>query len=160
VRSSSPPLLTSFLLRAPQVVLAAGIALAANGIDSPRGRWVVRGLAVLLALRLMPPTDFFTGASGDPNYRQMMLLTLAGLGLVTVAMLLARVSPRAQADVLFALLVIGLVGGWVGLSRAEVLLDNFEMEVQLGLGVVVWSAALVLLGYLLIESFRRERARI
>ncbi len=141
VRSSSPPMLTSFLLRLPQVVLAAALALAANGLLDPRRRWVARGAAVLLALRMVPPTDFFGSARGDPNYRQMAFLTVAGLALVLGALGLYRLSPRWQKWLLAALLVSGLLAGWVGLSRAGTLLENFEIDVHPGAGIILWSAA-------------------
>jgi hypothetical protein len=130
VRSSSPPMLTSFLLR------------------DPRARWVWRGFALLLALRFFPPSDFFTSATADPNYRQMMLLTGLGFGFVFAAILLARAPARWLDGLLIVTLVCGALAGWWGLSRAGVLLDNFEIDVSTGPGIVGLSlvtAAVVLI---------------
>jgi len=140
VRSSSPPMLTSFLLRLPQVMLAAAFALSANLLVDLRARWIQRGLALLLALRLVPPTDFFTGASADPNYRQMALLTGLGIALVVLAAWAARLPRQWQIGLLISVLVIAVLGGWWGLSRAGVLLDNFEIDVQIGAGIICLTA--------------------
>ncbi len=141
VRSSSPPMLTSFLLRFPQVMLIFALALAANGLRDPRSRWVWRAIALIPALRFFPPSDFFTGASTDPNYRQMLLLTGLCAASVLVAILLERAASRWQSALLVAALVAGVIAGWWGLSRAGVLLDNFEIDVTIGAGVIGLSLA-------------------
>ncbi|MBN1203061.1 MAG: hypothetical protein JXJ20_14520 [Anaerolineae bacterium] len=141
VRSSSPPMLTSFLLRAPQLALVLALALAANQLPDPRGRWVLRLGAGLLALRFMPPTDFFSGATDDPNYRQMALLAALASGGIVAALLLTRVPLRWQCWLLAGILTGGMVTGWAGLSRAKTLLDNFEIDVQTGTGVVGFMLA-------------------
>jgi hypothetical protein len=141
VRSSSPPLLASFLLRFPQVMLVFAVALAANGLHDPRSRWIWRAAALIPALRFFPPSDFFTGASADPNYRQMLLLFGLCAGSVMVAILLERAAVRWQSALLIAALAVGVIGGWWGLSRAGVLLDNFEIDVRIGAGVIGLSMA-------------------
>ncbi len=141
VRSSSPPMLASFLLRVPQVALAAAFVLLANGWRDPRLRWVLRGVALTLALRFLPPSDFFSSASGDPNYRQMALLT--GLGLVTIAVsgLLVRAPVRWQRRSQAVVLAAGAAAGWMGISRTNTLMDNFEIDVALGYGIIGFTVA-------------------
>ena len=141
VRSSSPPMLTSFLLRFPQVTLVFALTLAANGLHDPRSRWIWRFIALVPALRFFPPSDFFTGANADPNYRQMLLLTGLCAGGVFAAILLERAAAWFQAALLIAASVVGVIAGWWGLSRAGVLLDNFEIEVAIGAGAVGLSLA-------------------
>ncbi len=143
VRSSSPPMLTSFLLRFPQVMLIFALALAANGLRDPRSRWVWRAMALIPALRFFPPSDFFTGASADPNYRQMLLLTGLCAAGVLIAILLEQAASRWQSALLVAALIAGVIAGWWGLSRAGVLLDNFEIDVTIGAGVIGLSLAAV-----------------
>ena len=47
---------------------------------------VTPGLALLLAITLLPPFDFFRGAWDDPNYRQQFALAIGTLiGLVALA---------------------------------------------------------------------------
>jgi hypothetical protein len=141
VRSSSPPMLTSFLLRFPQVTLIFALALAANGLRDARSRWIWRAVATLPALRFFPPSDFFTGASADPNYRQMLLLFGLCAGSVLAAILLERAAQRWQSALLVAVLAVGVTAGWWGLSRAGVLLDNFEIDVTIGAGGIGLSLA-------------------
>ncbi len=147
-RSSSPPMLTSFLLRLPHLMLIVALGLAANWLSDARARWVLRAAVLLLALRFLPPSDFFTGTSEDPNYRQMMLLTGLGIGGIVAALLLARLRVRWQGWLLVVVLAAGVIAGWWGLSRAGLLLDNFEIEVSIGpgaVGLTLVSAALALL---------------
>lgn len=136
VRASSPALFTSFLLRMPQVMLACALALAANGLMDARMRWMVRVWAGLLALRMVPPTEFFTGTSGDPNYRQMALLTVMGLAAVGGALALYRAPRRWQTVTLVFILIIGIVAGWMGLSRSVELFDNFQIDTKTGPGII------------------------
>lgn len=139
VRSSNPELLTSLFLRAPQWILIPALALVANCLDDTRWRWIVRVGALALALRFVPPKEFFTDTPDDLNYRQMaLLLALSGLS-VLFAALTFRVSVRVQYGVLLALLVAGVVMGWWGLSRTGELLDNFEIDVRIGVGIVGYT---------------------
>jgi hypothetical protein len=141
VRSSSPPMLTSFLLRFPQVMIVFALALAANGLHDPRSRWAWRAIAVIPALRFFPPSDFFSSASADPNYRQMLLLFGLCVGSVLAAILLERAAVRWHSALLIAALVAGVIAGWWGLSRAGVLLDNFQIDVTIGAGGIGLSLA-------------------
>jgi hypothetical protein len=148
VRSSSPPMLTSFLLRVPLLALVFAFALAANRLVDPRSRWLMRGMAVLPLLRFVPPADFFTNATGDPNYRQMALLTGLGIGLVVVSIPLHRVAVRWQDWLSGVALLGGVSSGWWGLSRTRLLLDNFEIAVKTGpgiLGLSLVSAVVIVL---------------
>jgi uncharacterized membrane protein len=138
VRSTS--MLTSFLLRAPLLAVIAALALIANRLPDPRARWVLRALVVLIALRFIPPADFFRAAREDPNYRQMALFTvLSGIAIVA-ALTLYRVPGRWQAALLVLLLLAGTAAGWWGLARAKLLLDNFEIAVKVGPGFIGYAA--------------------
>jgi peptidoglycan/LPS O-acetylase OafA/YrhL len=154
VRSSSPPMLTSFLLRFSQLMLVAALALIANRLDDPRCRWVWRGIALLLALRFFPPSDFFSDATGDPNYRQMLLLTVLGVGGVFVAIWLARAPDRWQDALLIITLVCGVLAGWWGLSRADTLFDNFEIDVSTGPGIAGLSLAVAAVVLIVLWPYR------
>jgi len=136
VRSSHPPLLTTFLLRVPMAVICVGLVLAARGLRSPGARLAVLGAAGLIALRLLPPVEFLTSARGDPNYRQMLLLTAMTGGGMLLALAAGSRFDRWRVWGIAALLLVAGAVGWWGLSRAGVLLDNFEIEVQIGVGAV------------------------
>jgi len=139
VRAESPALLTSFLLRLPQVTLVLAAALLANRGRDPRARWLVRGIALVVALRFLPPREFFGSASADPNYRQMAALTALGVVGIVGVTVGARLSARWQVWMAAGVLLVGVLAGWWGLSRTQPLLDNFQIRVQVGSGVVGYT---------------------
>lgn len=139
VRAETPALWTSFLLRLPQVTLVWAAALLANGGRDPRLRTVVRAAALLVTLRFVPPREFLGAAFADPNYRQMALLTAAGLAGILLAMLARRLPERWQLLAAGSLVLIGVLAGWWGLARVQPLLDNFQIEAQVGIGVVGYA---------------------
>ena len=157
VRSSSPPMLTSLLLRLPLVALIAGLALTSNRFGDARVRWIIRGGALLLALRFVPPGDFFSNASGDPNYRQMAQLFTASVMLVGVIIALFRVAQKWQSAALVMVLVVGVITGWMGLSDAGILLDNFEIDVRIGPGIVGYTSCVAIV--IMIAIWPRANAR-
>lgn len=139
VRAESPALLTSFLLRLPQMTLVLAAALLANGSSDPRARWLVRGVAVMVALRFLPPREFFGNASADPNYRQMAVFTALSVAGIVGAAVGASLPVRWQTWATVGVLLAGVLAGWWGLSRTYPLLDNFEIGVQVGSGVVGYT---------------------
>lgn len=143
VRSSTPPLLATFLLRVPHVAAVLALACAASGLGSARWRAAGWALALVLAARFIPPVEFLQSARSDPNYRQMALLTGLGVAGVAAVMALRRVVGRRSALCGAVVLGLGMAAGWVGLSRALVLLDNFEIAVAVGRGVVLYTAAVL-----------------
>lgn len=159
VRSSSPPLLTSFLLRLPQVAVAIGLALAAGALSDPRWRAIGWAAALVVALRYIPPTEFWQGARGDPNYRQMALLTAIGVLGTGLGALLRRLAARWLAAGSALLVIAGVAAGWAGLSRAGELLDNFEIATSAGSGPPLYTGAAVVVGLLAAWMVRAEGAR-
>jgi len=160
VRSSSPPLLTSFLLRVPQIAVAIGLALTASALAEPRWRAIGWAAALLVALRYLPPVEFWQSARGDPNYRQMALLTTLGVLGVGIAAWLRRLAARWLALGAVLVAIAGAAAGWAGLSRADELLDNFEIATITGSGPLIYTGAAVAVGLLVAwivqaESWRR-----
>ncbi len=154
VQASSPALLTSFLLRAPQLALILALALHANGFGDARVRWLLRAAALLVTLRFLPPREFFGSAASDPNFRQMMLLTGLGIGGVLVVLLAEKLAQRWQGALVALVLALGVGAGWWGLARAHTLLDNFEIAVSVGVGAVgytVFSALVAVIGLSLLR---------
>lgn len=144
-RSGFPPMLTPFLLRAPQAAIAIGLALAAGAASDPRWRAAGWGAALIIALRTMPPAEFLQGARADPNYRQMALLTAAGLSGVALAAY-TRLRGRLWLVALVTVSGSGALAGWAGLSRAGVLLDNFEIAARTGAGPALYTVAVIAAG--------------
>ena len=161
VRSESPAMLTSLLLRLPHVVIAFGLAILANCLQDGRIRWIVRIGAMAWAIRMMPPWDFLTSASDDLNYRQMAMLTGVGLVSVLVAIGLGRSFQRLQVLVMVGVLIIAGGSGLSGVSRVGNFLDGFEIDVTVGVGLALYLAAVlgmsgVLAGHLFVNMRRRH----
>src|SRR5690348_12553890 len=62
VRGAAVPLVIPLLLRIMLAFLALLFGLAAACADRDFGRWGFSTLAVILAITLLPPADFFKGA--------------------------------------------------------------------------------------------------
>jgi hypothetical protein len=118
VREANIPFLVPFLLRAVLGGLALLFAIRALKALSGRARWGYTFLALLLAITLLPPLEFFRGAWDDPNHRQQFALSIATLaGLVTLAAASSRGLPWnrlvALEIAIGVLAVISAVGGEV-----------------------------------------------
>lgn len=149
VRADAPWLRTSLFLRLGWWAIVAGVALAANAWPDARGRWVLRAAALGLALRFVPPQEFFGGASDDPNYRQMAALFALSALTVGGAWALERARGRVQRAAWLSVLALGVGAGWWGLARAGELLYNFQIDVQIGWGAFGYTSA-ALLGALVV----------
>jgi len=158
VRASSPPLLTSFLLRAPQLALIVALALHANFLGDARVRWLLRVAALVIALRFVPPREFFGSAASDPNFRQMMLLAVLAVGGIAVAVLAGWLPQRWQGVLVTVTLALGIGAGWWGLARAHTLLDNFEIDVSVGVGAVGYTAFSALVAVMGLSLVRRAES--
>ncbi|HEX2908019.1 MAG TPA: hypothetical protein VHO69_14210 [Phototrophicaceae bacterium] len=155
VRAASPPLLASLLLRLPLAWLAWIIAFTTK---REAGWWLHALLTGLLAVALLPPLlEFFTGASGDPNYQQQF-----ALGLITLVVGLGGLSGRlARWNTLIipGLALLGLLTGLWGLILAYNLLNSFGLPATTGfggLGLSFCYAGLLLL-YQPITAFKTNR---
>jgi hypothetical protein len=136
-RAESPPLLTPLLLRLPLALISL---IAVAGLQRI---WLQAVVIAGVALALLPPLDFFTAGSADPNYRQQFLLALVAiLGSVGVALLLRRVSRRV---IYAAVGVVGVGAVLTGLLRARGTVALSGVETALGPGGLLMAALFVLL---------------
>jgi hypothetical protein len=129
---------TPFLLRLPLACIALYIAFC----DSRRQTTWLRATAViLLAVALLPPLEYFTIASGDSNYAQMFWLALGTLVIAAIAMSFAWLrNVRIPTVVALIPLLIALVAGIAGLTRALPLIQGFAINAQIGAGAVAFAA--------------------
>ncbi len=74
VRTSTPPLITSLLLRLPLLCLA--LAIVVNSLQS---NGIKLMLICITAVALLPPLEFFGSAFEDINYRQQFILAMITL---------------------------------------------------------------------------------
>lgn len=140
VRGGSPPLVTSLLLRLPLVCTAFFAGLSSR---QPL-RWL-HGLSVaLIAVALMPPLEFFTQASADPNYRQQFALAVVA---TTSGMLgTNRHIQKWRFSLSIAGALLGAGAYLVGMTQVNQLLSEFKVPVQVGWSSIVFAAAFLILG--------------
>lgn len=143
-RAESPALLSSILLRLPLVLLAGSIALGANFLRDERLRWVIRGVALLVALRLNPPVEFYR-APGEVSLNEQHLAYFTAMGLSLVLMLIVvgqRIRPVFY-PVMAGLWV--LIGGLSleGLARATRIVESLQIEVAYGAGIYLMIGLVV-----------------
>lgn len=134
VRTSMPPLVVSFILRALLMLLALLVFAVASR------RWTAV-LVALVALALLPPPVFFGPALADPNYRQqfaLSILTLLGL------FFLARLRWYWIQLVLVVLLGLGSV---VAVLNSQHLMgEAFNLSTLPGPGAVCFVLITVIYG--------------
>lgn len=158
-QAESPALLSSILLRLPLVLLAVAIALAANRLRWVKARWLWRGFALLVALRLNPPQSFYkspsTASLNDKNLAQM---TALGVGLVLAVILLGRWLQAIDYPLLIIIWGGMALAGWQGLSRSTRTIESLQIDVSYGAGfyglLVVAALAIGLCGLALVGQRR------
>lgn len=131
-RASNPPLVSSLLLRLPLVCVALIIGFHQTPPNAPSYYLL---LVVAIAIAMLPPLEFFTQASSDPNYRQQFALSL--IALIGGLLGSRRVFMRFRGHLL---LVFALLGGAAcigGLADGYSLMRQMDVPVQVGSGGVV-----------------------
>lgn len=147
MRSGAIPLLAPFLLRAVLGLLALLFGLRALQHVAWL-RWLYAGLALWLAITLMPPLDFFRGTFDDVNYRQQFALgggTLIAL-LILVALAGRGLSVLALCRIEAVVAVLAMVSALAGEILAQGIYRSFFIPAPLGMGVVVIVACLGMVG--------------
>lgn len=150
------PMLAPFSLRLVLVLLAWLFGLRAAA-ERGIGRYLLIVLALLLALTLFPPLDFFRGAGNDVNYRQLMalcLLALAGLGLI--ALVGRRRLPWRHVEM--ALAALALFAAAMGHIMAVQVIQSLQIPAPTGVGVVVTAGAL--LAHLAVQARQARAPRV
>ncbi len=115
VRGGSPPLLLTFLLRLPLALVGVGIAYAA------RWGWLP---GLVIALTLLPPLEFFRGASSDPNFRQGFALAAMAGALVLFSLPARRLAERVRWALPVFPAAIGVVATMIGAPQAMRLINE------------------------------------
>ncbi len=131
-------LLIPLLLRAVSGLLAVQLALTSTSIPSRSFPWLIRVLALLIGIGLLPPLDFFRGQFGDPNYRQQFLIALLTCAGVALAIWKRQQIRHGWARLLTVLTAAVAIAGLVtSLTR----IASVGLHVSAGIG-----APLVVLG--------------
>lgn len=155
-QAENPALLSSILLRLPLVLLPIILTLIANRLRDERSRWIWRGVALLVALRLNPPVDFYRGP-GDVslNERQLGYMMIAAIVLVIVAIASHRWLMRYELQLAAALWLIIVVVSIEGWRRATNIVESLQIEVGIGAGIILIVVLALLSIALIIQSLRQ-----
>jgi purine-cytosine permease-like protein len=140
VRGASIPLVAPFLLRAVLGGLALLFGFRALRALSGWLRLVYAALALILALTLLPPLEFFRGAWDDSNYRQQFFLsvgTLIGLGALAAAGQRFRTAPHLLRRTEAIVSALALLSGLIGEFLAQNVIRSLKIDAPLGMGVVL-----------------------
>jgi hypothetical protein len=146
VRSGPIPLLIPLLLRAVLALLALLFGLHATSAERAFSRWGYAFLAIILAITLLPPAEFFRGAWDDANYRQQFGIamgTTVGLVAISVAQWRSRLEPyRRRLEIAIALLCIifAIVGNVLALNVVR----SYQIDATLGGGLIALIISLIL----------------
>jgi hypothetical protein len=136
IQAQSPPLLTTFLLRTPLLVVAALIGLSVGRA----ARWPAALAIAALAVAQLPPFEFVRDLE-SANYRQQALmaaLTLAGGWLALFGI------QRDRGGIIGAVVALaGLIAAVFGAAGALGAMRDFGLPAQPGPGLLVYSAALI-----------------
>lgn len=142
ILAQTPPLRTAMLLWAGIPLLAMGLASAARDCQNQWVRWGGYGIALVVALRVMPPQQALrsptTLLSDDYTFA---LTLLSGIGILgVVAMLFVGHNLVVRGGLLLSALILPLLG----FGGAFNLLRDLQLEIQIGGGLGIYSLVLLL----------------
>lgn len=158
VREGVIPMLAPFLLRAVLALLGLLFGLQATRADGAVGRWVYGLLAIVLAITLLPPVEFFKGAWEDANYRQQLGIALsAAIGLIAIAVAhwRQRLDPykrRLEIALILLCVIFALAGNILALNTVR----SYQIDETIGGGVIVLIISLGLNLFLYTENTLKE----
>lgn len=148
VRYTDPPMVAPFLLRAVLAALSLLFALATRNLRPRLLAVLSGGLALVLALTLLPPLEFFRGATQDPNYVQLISLCIATfIGLAATLALRGVLRTRVTASVA----LIGAAFAIAGQTLAAQTIRALGVPAPIGVGFFV---TLIGLGIAAVLSLR------
>lgn len=134
-RQTNPPLQAALLIRAQIPLFMTLCALVFQ-----RHRLMI-GVLILGILAQLPPLEFFTQLN-DINYQQQYLLAIASGISVGVGIYAAKYSVLKNAMIAIVC-ILGIASTVAGTQLALVILEQFQMDVVVGLGQ--WITILVYL---------------
>lgn len=151
ILAQTPPLRTSALLWAIFPLTALAIALTAYLYQSWWARWGLWGLAGLVALRVIPPQQLLRNPSqmlSDDYGQTLFFLTLLGLVLVGLMMIGGRWLAAYHRYVSLVTIVFALAIPLVGFWDAYSLMQELQLQLGVGAGIVGYGGALAGLAWL------------
>lgn len=164
IQNESPPLRTSGELRFAIPLIAFGIALTSLLYTDLRLRWILRAVAVFVALRVVPPESAWRNPDlllDDIYARQFFQLTLLGLFLVllTIPLPSRRLLQRYAFAISAIIAVVSIILPLVGYNSALSLLQDLGLEISIGAGLAFYVGLLVVIGGIAAREARPQGGR-
>lgn len=144
VRFGEPPLVAPGVLRLVPALVAIMLGVSAASAQRRWLRWLLRALALLLCVGLLPPIEFLRGQLGDPNYRQQAVIAILS-GLCVLALLFRSLKVVALLAALLALMC-----GVVGFTQSRDIFATLKTQILIGPGLVLTLTSLVFYSSVLI----------
>jgi len=143
-------LLTPLALRGVFGLIAVALANLTPLLTDRLLRWVVRVQALLIAIGLLPPFDFFRTSPDDPNYRQQFLITL----LTCAGVLIAWRRPIRVLAV--PAVILAIVCGGLGVLASVSAWAALKLQTGVGIGALLTLLALLTALVLMLIAARRK----
>jgi hypothetical protein len=145
------------LLLASVALANVALSIAAEGLERPAIRWALRGLALLLILRLLPPYPFILDLWRSPDYgTRFAIAALAVVGWL-VSLTTARWPDRVRSLALLGLTLAGLATGlWSALALERSFADATRLPFAPGWGLILYAAGLLVAALLSLGPLLRR----
>ena len=151
----SPQLLTGFLLRLPLLGLAGITVISTYNLESEKMRWLWRGIAILIVLRLNPPMIFYPYGGGSLNDQQLGKMMYAGLLMIIALILLGKWLERFSIPLNLGILIMIIVVAIIGYSRTTSLVQNtLTIDITIGGGFILFIFFSIMSGLLVLFQWR------
>ena len=95
----------------------------------------------VLLLFAFPPLEIFSGARGDKNYQQQMMLVI--MGVIGSGIGLTRILPAFRPYIVVICAIVGVGVSLWGLQQAHALMIGFDLPVRVGFGGVGFNIILL-----------------
>lgn len=141
VRYGEQPMFIPGLLRVIPALIAIALSVQSAKINSRPLRWLVRILAILICVGLLPPFEFYRGNLGDVNYRQQAIIAVIG----AVGVLIMAWRPVRLVAILCSLgAILCSIIGFI-MSRNELAALKTDVNIGVGLVFIVGTCALFII---------------
>jgi hypothetical protein len=154
VRTETPPLFTSLLLRLPLACIAVLFAASVAHARRPAIVWLGVFLVVSLAALQLPAFAFLTTGRQDPNYQQQLFLAL-----LTLVLGLAALFVQRQRWWMLTVWGVGMLGAsaslW-GLLRAYDVMQSHALPITIGMGGPSLITLLLMFPYLMTKRYNNK----
>lgn len=150
VRQAAPFMWPALALRLPLAFV--GVLFSLYTAQNHRG-WAVT-IAIVTAIALLPPLEFFTIYRDDANYRQQFIIAVGTL--IIGIMGIGLRDQNKQMTLIVIVCLLGCIASVVGLGQAYTLMGSFSLHPTLGLGGGMTILGLAIIAAVVIKQSRTQ----